>query len=109
MQLEVRKYLFDIKRAVTYLVSFTDGKTQDDYLNDPLLRSIDEVACGGLSDWILACASMTTLINSARGRVAYSYGSPAADSSTGRSRTSMCSAAFAHPVRQTGVRQYDGV
>ena len=42
MQLEVRKYLFDIKRAITYLVSFTDGKTQDDYLNDPLLRSAVE-------------------------------------------------------------------
>ena len=42
MQLEVKKYLFDIKRSAKYLVQFTDGKTQQDYLNDPLLRSAVE-------------------------------------------------------------------
>ncbi len=42
MQLEVRKYLFDIKRAATYLDRFSGGKTQNDYLNDPLLRSAIE-------------------------------------------------------------------
>ena len=42
MQLEVRKYLFDIKRSATYLDRFTDGKRQQDYLNDPLLRSAVE-------------------------------------------------------------------
>jgi uncharacterized protein with HEPN domain len=39
MQLEARKYVFDIERAARAIASFTAGKTLDDYLADPLLRS----------------------------------------------------------------------
>ena len=39
MQLEVRKYVFDLNRASQAIASFTAGKTLDDYLADPLLRS----------------------------------------------------------------------
>jgi uncharacterized protein with HEPN domain len=34
-----RKYLFDIAEACTLLQRFTAGKTLDDYVADPLLRS----------------------------------------------------------------------
>lgn len=40
--LEARKYLFDIREACERLVTFTDGKTLDHYLNDPMLRSAVE-------------------------------------------------------------------
>jgi|SRR5437660_9539935 len=39
MQLEVRKYLFDIEQAADLLSQFVAGKTLDDYLKDPLLQS----------------------------------------------------------------------
>ncbi len=39
MQLEARKYVFDIERAARAIASFTAGKALDDYLADPLLRS----------------------------------------------------------------------
>lgn len=36
---EVKKYLFDIRRACELLTEFTAGKMLEDYLADPLLRS----------------------------------------------------------------------
>jgi uncharacterized protein with HEPN domain len=39
MQLEVRKYLFDIEQAAALLLQFVAGKTLDDYLKDRLLQS----------------------------------------------------------------------
>jgi uncharacterized protein with HEPN domain len=36
---EVRKYLFDIAEACSLIEAFTAGKTFDDYVGDPLLRS----------------------------------------------------------------------
>jgi len=42
MQLESRKYLFDIKQAVRLLGQFTAGKSVDDYVNDLLLQSAVE-------------------------------------------------------------------
>jgi uncharacterized protein with HEPN domain len=38
MQLEVRKYLFDIEQAAALLLQFVAGKTVDDYLQQPLLQ-----------------------------------------------------------------------
>jgi uncharacterized protein with HEPN domain len=42
MQLEVRKYLFDILQACDPLRRFTEGKSLSDYSADPLLRSAVE-------------------------------------------------------------------
>ena len=42
MQLEARKYLFDIKEVARLLNLFTDGKSVGDYINDPLLQSAVE-------------------------------------------------------------------
>jgi len=42
MQLEARKYLFDIKEAVRLLDQFTAGKSVDEYISDPLLQSAVE-------------------------------------------------------------------
>jgi uncharacterized protein with HEPN domain len=42
MQLEVRKYLFDIDQAAQLLSQFVSGKTRDQYLRDPLLQSAVE-------------------------------------------------------------------
>jgi hypothetical protein len=39
MQLEVRKYLFDIEQAAALLLQFVAGKNIDDYLQQPLLQS----------------------------------------------------------------------
>ena len=41
-QLEIRKYLFDIKEACELLLQFTAGKTFSDYSTDPMLRSAVE-------------------------------------------------------------------
>ena len=40
--LEVRKYLFDIDRACDLISRFTAGKTFEDYVADPMLRSAVE-------------------------------------------------------------------
>ena len=42
MRLEVKKYLFDIKRAATLLSDFTHGKTFADYERDAMLRAAVE-------------------------------------------------------------------
>ena len=39
MQPEAKKYLYDIEQACAALMSFTEGKTLDDY-NDSLMLSI---------------------------------------------------------------------
>jgi uncharacterized protein with HEPN domain len=42
MQLEAKKYLFDIQRAARLLTDFTAGKTFDDYVRDAMLRAAVE-------------------------------------------------------------------
>ena len=42
MQLEARKYLFDIRQACALLAKFTAGKSLADYASDDLLRSAIE-------------------------------------------------------------------
>lgn len=42
MQLEAKKYLFDIQRAVNLLVDFTAGKTFDNYISEAMLRAAVE-------------------------------------------------------------------
>ena len=42
MQLEAKKYLFDVQQAVLRLIEFTQGKSLDDYRQDVLLRSAVE-------------------------------------------------------------------
>jgi uncharacterized protein with HEPN domain len=42
MQLESKKYLFDIKQAASLLADFTRGKAFADFQGDPLLRSAVE-------------------------------------------------------------------
>lgn len=39
---DVRKYLFDILKACQYLEEFTQGKTLQNYFQDPFLRSAVE-------------------------------------------------------------------
>jgi uncharacterized protein with HEPN domain len=39
---ETKKYLFDIAEACDLIARFTDGKSFEDYHNDPLLRSAVE-------------------------------------------------------------------
>jgi uncharacterized protein with HEPN domain len=42
MQLESKKYLFDIKQAAGLLTDFTRGKSFADFQGDPMLRSAVE-------------------------------------------------------------------
>ncbi|MGA7669693.1 MAG: HepT-like ribonuclease domain-containing protein [Nitrolancea sp.] len=42
MRLEVRKFLYDMRRAADALATFTDGRTFDDYQSDAMLRSAVE-------------------------------------------------------------------
>lgn len=42
LPLEVRKYLFDIREACELLQRFSDGRTLQDYIADPFLRSAVE-------------------------------------------------------------------
>lgn len=42
MQLESKKYLFDIKQAAGLIAEFTQGKAFAEFLNDPMLRSAVE-------------------------------------------------------------------
>ena len=42
LSLKVRKYLFDIQEACRLLSQFTTGKSLDDYVADPFLRSAVE-------------------------------------------------------------------
>lgn len=42
MRLEVRKYLYDIQRAVDLLTEFTAGKVFEDYARDAMLRAAVE-------------------------------------------------------------------
>ena len=42
MELESKKYLYDIQQATELLTRFTSGKSFDDFSHDPLLRSAVE-------------------------------------------------------------------
>jgi uncharacterized protein with HEPN domain len=42
MEIESKKYLYDILRAAQLLTEFTSGKNVGDYIHDPLLRSAVE-------------------------------------------------------------------
>ena len=42
MQLETRKYLFDMRQAAERIARFCDGKSFDEYRGDELLRSAVE-------------------------------------------------------------------
>jgi uncharacterized protein with HEPN domain len=42
MQLRAKKYLFDILAAARHIIEFTNEKTLEDYLADPLLQAAVE-------------------------------------------------------------------
>ena len=42
MEVEVKKYLYDIQQAVQRVTKFTAGKTFDDYEQDAMLRAAVE-------------------------------------------------------------------
>jgi uncharacterized protein with HEPN domain len=42
MELEAKKLVYDIDRAIELIVSFTRGKRSEDYTSDPLVRSAVE-------------------------------------------------------------------
>lgn len=42
MQLEAKKYLFDVQQASSRIAEFTTGKRLDDYRGDAMLRSAVE-------------------------------------------------------------------
>lgn len=42
MQLEAKKYLFDIQQAAARIAEFTSGKNFDDFFSDAMLRSAVE-------------------------------------------------------------------
>jgi uncharacterized protein with HEPN domain len=42
MQLEVKKYLFDVRQACARVVEFTAGKSFGDYTQDPMLKAAVE-------------------------------------------------------------------
>ncbi len=42
MQLEAKKLLFDVREAGRLIAIFVEGKSFDDYLDDPMLRSAVE-------------------------------------------------------------------
>ena len=58
MRLEAKKYLFDIKQAAHLLDRFTNGKTQDDYINDPMLRSAVERQFGIMGEAVSKLAKL---------------------------------------------------
>lgn len=64
MQLEARKYLFDIQQAAGRLAEFTGGRTLDTYVADAMLRAAVErqfeIIGKRLSDyasWTRRCAA----------------------------------------------------
>lgn len=42
MQLEAKKYLYDVQQAASRIAEFTSGKQLEDYRADPMLRSAVE-------------------------------------------------------------------
>ncbi len=42
MELESRKYLYDMSQAARLLVQFSEGRTFQEYIEDPMLRSAVE-------------------------------------------------------------------
>lgn len=42
MQLEVKKYLFDVQRGCARIAEFTAGRSYGDYTQDPMLRAAVE-------------------------------------------------------------------
>ena len=42
MQLEAKKYLYDMQQAAALLTNFTSGKSFEDYTNDPMLKAATE-------------------------------------------------------------------
>lgn len=42
MQLEAKKYIYDIQHACHFILEFIEGKGKNDYLNDALLQSATE-------------------------------------------------------------------
>lgn len=42
MRLEAKKFLFDVAQAARLVQSFTQDRSFDDYMNDPMLRSAVE-------------------------------------------------------------------
>ena len=42
MQIDAKKFLYDIREAISLLTEFTGGKTFDDYMQDSMLRAAVE-------------------------------------------------------------------
>ena len=42
MQIDAKKFLYDIREAIDLLTEFTNGKTFDDYMHDAMLRAAVE-------------------------------------------------------------------
>ena len=75
LPLEARKYLFDIQEACERLLTFTEGKSLNDYLGDPMLRSAVErqfeIIGEALKQLLQRCPELSTSIADHRRIVAF--------------------------------------
>jgi len=63
MQLESKKYLYDIQQAAAQIVEFTTGKRFEDNQNDPMLRAAVERKCEIIGEALTQLSKLdTTLI-----------------------------------------------
>ncbi len=89
MQLEAKKLLFDVREAGRLIALFVEGKSFDDYLDDPMLRSAVERQLeilgeaigklGKIAPEVAAAIPESRQIAAFRNVLAHGYGSVAHD------------------------------